>query len=491
MFSSARSWQLPGFLKSKQDSDSLQIDYREASKGLLRLLLMVFLAGIFLVLLVDLIYVSTSNKSWIIVIIDMVIYHVAAVLLAVIAYLTTTVAWKRSFETQAVLMSIADISSDAVFSLDGKAIINAWSKGAERTFGYSAEEAIGSPATIILTEDFFDRDAEALATLVREGVISGHRSRHRRKDGTIFPAETSATLLRNPDGEPAGILEIARDITGQLHMEEELIRARDELEIRVEERTRELTDLNSELEAFSYSVSHDLRAPLRTINGFSEILSEKCSEELGAEGRRLLGVIQHNTGLMNKLIEDLLSFSRTSRQEMRFYGIDMTGLVNEVWNDLETSRQGRAIECVVEDLPGVEGDRSMLRQVFTNLLGNAIKFTGKVDSAKVTVRGSGEKGRKVYSVSDNGAGFDMEYAEKLFGVFQRLHSQDDFDGTGVGLAVVQRIVRRHGGEVWAEGKPGEGATFHFSMPDGDARWRSEPPPPSTKDGPATTRSGGE
>jgi two-component system sensor kinase len=167
---------------------------------------------------------------------------------------------------------------------------------------------------------------------------------------------------------------------------------------------------------------------------------------------------------MDQLIDDLLDFSRTSQQEMRFHTVDMEALAHQVWKDLEEFRSGREIEFVVGELPGIQGDRSMLKQVFVNLIGNAIKFTGKTNSAKIEAGGSIENGSAVYYLADNGAGFNMEYADKIFGVFQRLHSKEEFEGTGVGLALVQRIIHRHGGEIWAKGKPGLGATFYFSLP---------------------------
>jgi signal transduction histidine kinase len=234
---------------------------------------------------------------------------------------------------------------------------------------------------------------------------------------------------------------------------------------RLAERTAQLQAANRELEAFTYSVSHDLRAPLRAIDGFSGILEADYRERLDEEGRRLLARVRRNAQRMEKLIEDLLAFSRLGRQPIRTVSVSLDDLVHEVLNELQPARPERAATISVGRLGAVEADPALLRHVLTNLLGNAIKFTGKtaVPAIEVGCRETTRDKTRTYYVKDNGAGFDMQYADKLFGVFQRLHRPDDFEGTGVGLAIVQQIIHRHGGRVWADAKPGEGATFYFTL----------------------------
>lgn len=237
-----------------------------------------------------------------------------------------------------------------------------------------------------------------------------------------------------------------------------------ELEQRVEERTQKLKEANKELEAFSYSVSHDLRAPLRAIDGFSRILLEDYAEKFDEDGKRVLEVIRSNTQNMGRLIDDLLAFSRLSRKQIEASPVDMTELANDVFQQLKHGFADQNIQFNLAALPGTAGDPSLIRQVFVNLLSNAAKYSKPRAQTVIDVNGRCENGDCIYYVKDNGVGFDMTYAPKLFGVFQRLHSVEEFEGTGVGLAIVQRIVQRHGGRVWAEGKVDEGATFYFSLP---------------------------
>jgi signal transduction histidine kinase len=228
----------------------------------------------------------------------------------------------------------------------------------------------------------------------------------------------------------------------------------------------ELERSNKELESFSYSVSHDLRAPLRAIDGFSEAVLEDYASLLPAEGQRLLATIRQNTKRMGSLIDDLLSFSRLGRKELEMAPVDLAALAEAVVRDLRKADPERRVEVTVAALPSVRGDFSLLRQVLTNLIGNAFKFTRRRPEARVEIGSRSEGGETTFYVRDNGTGFDMRYAGKLFGVFQRLHRDDEFEGTGVGLALVQRIIHRHGGRVWAEGHVDEGATFSFSLPRG-------------------------
>jgi len=232
----------------------------------------------------------------------------------------------------------------------------------------------------------------------------------------------------------------------------------------VRKQAAELEAANKDLESFGYSVSHDLRAPLRAIDGYSNILRETCGDKLGDENKRVLGKIIESTQRMETLIEDLLAFSQLGRRPISAVEIDMDELAREVVDELRGVPGQQVPQCVLKPLPVGWGDRSLIRQVWFNLLSNAIKFTGTREVPSIELGGVSEDARNVYYVKDNGAGFDMRYYDKLFGVFQRLHSTREFPGTGVGLAIVQRVVVRHGGRAWAEGKPGEGATFYFALP---------------------------
>jgi signal transduction histidine kinase len=243
----------------------------------------------------------------------------------------------------------------------------------------------------------------------------------------------------------------------------------------VRKQAAQLELANKDLESFSYSVSHDLRAPLRAIGGYSDILRQSCGDKLGDENNRVLGKIIESAQRMETLIEDLLAFSQLGRHAISAKEIDMEALAREVLDELRSVPGQRVPQCILKPLPFGWGDRSLIRQVWLNLLSNAIKFTGTREVPSIELGGSSENARNVYYVKDNGAGFDMRYYDKLFGVFQRLHSASEFPGTGVGLAIVQRVVVRHGGSAWAEGKSGEGATFYFALPKGTVKESSSQP----------------
>lgn len=285
--------------------------------------------------------------------------------------------------------------------------------------------------------------------------------RFRRKDGSSFEAEVIATAM--PDGN---LLALIRDITLRKAAEAEIQRLNAQLEQRVIERTAQLESANKELESFSYSVSHDLRSPLRAIDGFSEALEQECGESLSLEGKGYLQTIRQGSQRMGALIDDLLAFSRLGRQSITKRSVDTAQLVATVLEELQAAHRGRDVDIQIGPLEMGLGDPSLLKQVWINLLSNAFKYTRKRPQARVEIGCQPAANETVYFVRDNGTGFEMEYAHKLFGVFQRLHRAEDFEGTGVGLAIVQRIVQRHGGRVWAEAIPDQGATFYFTLPTG-------------------------
>ena len=308
-------------------------------------------------------------------------------------------------------------------------------------------------------------DDWALAHSIREGVtITDELLEIDAFDGRKRVILNYTAPIVDDTGGIEGAIVINLDITDRRRAEEEIRRMNLELEERVARRTGELETKNKELEAFAYSVSHDLRAPLRAIDGFSRILKEEYSRLFDDEGLRLIDVIRTNTGKMDQLIADLLVLSRVAQKELRWSCLDMTSLVRAAYHDNTTAADRSRIRFSLAPLPDAPGDATLMGQVWNNLIANAVKYTRYRDVSRIDVEGRREKDMIVYSVRDNGVGFNRDYAHKLFGVFQRLHKAEEFEGTGVGLAIVQRIVVRHGGKVWAEGETGEGAQFSFSLP---------------------------
>ena len=283
-----------------------------------------------------------------------------------------------------------------------------------------------------------------------------------RKDGSRIWLEVRVCKVFE-DGTVIGTQSAIRDITDRRKAEQEVLKFYQLLEQKVKDRTIQLEALNNELESFSYSVAHDLRAPLRIINGYSEILKKDYSEKLDSEADRIINVIVTNTNRMGKLIDEILNLARLGRKELDKQNTDMNSLVKTVIAE-QTAVSTKPVEFNISPLPDAYCDSTLVRQVWSNLLSNAIKYSGKQAQQTVTIKSVEEDGYIVYSVKDNGVGFDMAYSEKLFGVFQRLHKQSEFEGTGVGLALVHRIVTKHGGKVWAESEEGKGAIFYFSLP---------------------------
>lgn len=263
---------------------------------------------------------------------------------------------------------------------------------------------------------------------------------------------------------PGGISVFFNDITKQKTAEQDLKKLHRELEQKVEDRTAELQKVNRELEAFTYSVSHDLRAPLRGIIGFTSILEEDYSNQLDEEARRITGIIKNNTSKMGQLIDDLLAFSRVGRAQLQKTTVNTDLLVREIASEIDRENKGKEIEWKINELPVVQADINSFRQVWINLMSNAVKYSGKVDHPVIEIGAAQQNGQVSYYVKDNGVGFDEKYAGKLFRVFQRLHSSDEFEGTGVGLAIIEKIISKHGGRVWARSEPGQGACFSFSLP---------------------------
>ena len=364
------------------------------------------------------------------------------------------------------LRAVVDAAPNAMIITDGEGRIVQVNRQAEHLFGYPREELVGSPVEILVPGQFRARHSQLRGEFTAEPRIrpmgTGRNLFGLRKDGSEVPVEIGL----NPIHTEEGMLIVASvvDITERKRAEAELRQLNDELEIRVELRTVELAAANRELEAFGYTVSHDLRAPLRHIVGFVEMLNDHAQSVLDEEGRQYLKTIADSAKRMGRLLDDLLTFSRLSRGSMTKSEISLLELVGEAREELAPQMQGRNIEWKIGPLPTVWGDRSLLRNVVVNLLSNALKYSRQRDPACIEVGCREQDRQEVCFVRDNGAGFDMRFVNKLFGVFQRLHPASQFEGTGIGLASVQRIIRRHGGRVWAEGEIDRGATFYFSIP---------------------------
>ncbi len=314
--------------------------------------------------------------------------------------------------------------------------------------------------------------AATWANAVRHRSFYNAGYRVRRRDGEYRHMDVHGVPVLEKDGTVREWIGTAADVTDARRAEEEVKRLTGDLEKRVADRTAELQAANKELEAFAYSVSHDLRAPLRAVVGFSRILLEEYAPQLPSEARHYLEVARSNALQMGELIDGLLAFSKLGRQAVRKQIVSPSELARQTWDDLGLEWQGRTVEMVIEDLPPCEADPLLLKQVFANLLSNALKYTRKREVARIELgserreaqKADGGSAMTVYSVRDNGVGFDMRYVDKLFGVFQRLHAAEEYEGTGIGLANVKRLIHKHGGSVWAWGEVNRGATFYFALP---------------------------
>jgi PAS domain S-box-containing protein len=359
---------------------------------------------------------------------------------------------KKSEQLRASLAALVESSDDAIIGKSLEGIVTSWNEGAHRLFGYSSQEIIGQPISLIVPAE---RQPEFIAILqaVSAGNVQHFDTVRRRKDGRLVDVSLTISPVRNAAGRVVGISKVARDVTERRRAERELTRAKETAE-----------SASRELEAFSYSVAHDLRAPLRGMNGFAQVLLSEYKDKFDAEGQDWLNEILLNANRMGSLIDALLSLSRVTRSPLRRETVDLTALAHETAAALAAEEPGRDVELAIQDELRAEADPALAHALLANLLGNAWKFTQNAAHPRISVGASERDGEMVFFVRDNGAGFDMAYASKLFAPFQRLHSNSDFAGTGIGLATVQRIVRRHGGRIWAEGAVDAGATFSFTLP---------------------------
>lgn len=366
-----------------------------------------------------------------------------------------------------------DINPDAItITRMSDGIYVSANNGFSQIFEYEPNEVIGKTSLgINMWHDPDDRK-KFVDALLQNGLVENFEAILRTKSGKRIDALVSASTIDLNGVVHA--LSTTKDISKlkkiqkSLQSTQETVRKlNEELEKRVEMRTAQLEAANKELEAFSYSVSHDLRAPLRHISGYVDLLNNRYKEELPDKAQHYLSNISASSTQMGSLIDDLLQFSRTGRQEMHQMKFNMTSLFEDVFHKMKPDIKEREITWSIQQMPEVVGDYALLKQVWVNLLDNAVKYTRKEPVASIAVEWQDSDQEQIFLIRDNGVGFDMRYADKLFGVFQRLHAQTEFEGTGIGLANVKRIVQKHQGKVWAEAEPGKGATFYFSLPKND------------------------
>jgi PAS domain S-box-containing protein len=364
-------------------------------------------------------------------------------------------------ESEAKFRNLAESSSSGIFLLQGTKYVYV-NPAFESITGYAIEDLAGMNFWDFIHPDCLDLvKNRGLNRLKGENQPPRYEIKFITKIGEIKWADFSATVI-TLDNKPT-IMGSVFDITKSKDAEDNIRKLNDELEQRVIKRTEELEAANKEMESFSYSVSHDLRAPLRAIDGFSHLLTEKFAEKIPSGAQRYLGLMRSNVQHMNTLIENLLTFSRTSRQSLVKEEVFPAETVKEVLNELSPMQEERSIKISIGNFPVCRADPALLKVVYVNLLSNALKFTSKREVAVIDVGSQIINNNQVYYVKDNGVGFDMKYIDKLFGVFQRLHSATDFEGTGVGMSIVQRVINRHGGKIWAESEVDKGAAFYFTL----------------------------
>jgi PAS domain S-box-containing protein len=441
------------------------------------------------------IFSSLATRFWLTVFFILVTISIMGILIAYVWRYQQAKYYREKYELEdkrasLYARSLIEASLDPLVTISPEGKIMDVNESTEFVTGRSRKELIGSNFSNYFTEP--EKADEGYKLVFEKGMVRDYPLSIRNSSGQVIDVLYNASLYKNDAGEVQGIFAAARDVTALRRAEKELKVAHDELELRVEERTDELKRANNaleleiherkeveklialrtkllevtnkELESFSYSVSHDLRAPLRAIDGYSRMILRDQRDHLNDDAKRKFDLIRSNTQMMGKLIDDLLAFSRLGRLEINMTRLDMEGLVNDIWMELQIINPDRRIDFKVDKVPASKGDRTLIKQVYSNLLSNAVKYTKNRDKARIETGGYKRENENVYYVKDNGVGFDMDYYDKLFGVFQRLHSADEYEGTGVGLAIVQRIIHRHGGSVWAEGQVEEGAAFYFTLP---------------------------
>lgn len=369
-------------------------------------------------------------------------------------------------ESETRVRAVIDSAMSAVIVIDEKGLITEWNVRAEKMFGWTKEEAIGKELSdTIIPENYRTAHREGLKRYrsTGEGRVINQTIEltAMRSDGSEFPVELSISPMKS-EGRLT-FCGFITDITERKKAEEEIRSFNLKLEQKVQERTEELQIANKELESFSYSVSHDLRAPLRSIHGYMNIFAEEYINTLDDEGKRLIDIILRNSHKMGQLIDDLLAFSQLGRKELLKSKVSMNDMIHNIWEDQRRTEDGRDIKLVLNNLPDAFADHTTIRQVWINLISNAMKYTRGKEKTVIEIGAEDKADHTLYFIRDNGAGFDMKYYNKLFGVFQRLHSYNEFEGTGVGLAIVHRVISKHGGRIWAEATVNGGATFYFTL----------------------------